>query len=228
LQKQNINQKAQPKVLPLPNGPFYLFNNMESTIVENLQNSKGEKLSTVRRVDLCRCSASNNKPFCDDIHSTINFSSKNIIDETNTVKNKKKDYVGEKITIHDNRSICSHAVFCVENLPSIFRLAKRPWIDPSGGGTSSVEEIIETIRKCPSGALSYSIGGTEYNDINRDPMVTVSKNGPYVITRGIELIGDAQIADGVSKEHYTLCRCRASNNKPFCDGSHNKINFKDQ
>lgn len=62
-------------------------------------------------------------------------------------------------------------------------------------------------------------------------MVTVSKDGPYHITGGIELIGgDAnnimQFGDGASKEHYTL-RCRASKNKPFCDGMHKVINFKD-
>jgi CDGSH-type Zn-finger protein len=52
------------------------------------------------------------------------------------------------------------------------------------------------------------------------------------ITGGIELIGgDAnktiQFGDGSSKEHYTHYRCGASNNKPFCDGMHKVINFKD-
>jgi CDGSH-type Zn-finger protein len=59
-------------------------------------------------------------------------------------------------------------------------------------------------------------------------MVTISKNGPYLITGGIDLIGDnIQWADGSSKEHYTLCRCGASNNKPFCDGMHKSIKFVD-
>jgi CDGSH-type Zn-finger protein len=115
------------------------------------------------------------------------------------------------------------------NLPSVFRLNARPWIDPDNG---NVEEIINTIRKCPSGAQSYSIDGIEHRDQNeRAPMVTVSKDGPYHITGGMELIGgDAnnimQFGDGASKEHYTL-RCRASKNKSFCDGMHKVINFKD-
>jgi len=217
--------KPKPKILPLPNGPFYLFNDMEPKLVENLHNSKGETLSTVRGVALCRCGVSNNKPFCDGTHSITKFSSDNRVDEKNIIKNKKKEYIGEKITIHDNRFICSHAAHCVENLSSVFRVDKRPWINPNG---ASVEEIIETIRKCPSGALSYSIDEIEYNNINdRDPKITLSKNGPYLVTGGIELLGDIQLADGVSKEHYTLCRCGASNNKPFCDGTHNTINFKD-
>jgi len=59
-------------------------------------------------------------------------------------------------------------------------------------------------------------------------MVTVSKDGPYVITGRVELMGDnIRFGDGASKEHYTLCRCGASNIKPFCDGMHKVINFKD-
>jgi CDGSH-type Zn-finger protein/uncharacterized Fe-S cluster protein YjdI len=230
--------KEKPKILPLPNGPYYLLNDMEPKVVENLQNSKGKPLSTVLGVALCRCGASNNKPFCDGTHGTIGFSSENKItaaanynnnnDSSNKhmIKDKRKDYVGKEITIHDNRRICSHAAECVNNLSSVFKLNSRPWINPDSART---EEIIDTIRKCPSGALSYSINGIEYRDPNeREPMVTVSKDGPYLITGGIDLIGDnIQWAEGASKEHYTLCRCGASNNKPFCDGMHKTVNFKD-
>ena len=134
--------------------------------------------------------------------------------------------LAKKIIIHDNRKICSHAAECVNNLPSVFKFDARPWIDPEA---ATLEESINTIRKCPSGALSYSIDGVEYKDQNeRKPMVTVSKEGPYIITGGVELIGDnLQFGDGASKEHYTLCRCGASRNKPFCDGMHRVIKFKD-
>jgi CDGSH-type Zn-finger protein len=229
--------KEKPKILPLPNGPYYLLNDMKPKIVENLQNSKGEPLSTVSGVALCRCGASKNKPFCDGTHGTIGFSTENkgaenggSGEEKKVIKDKRKAYVGKKITVHDNRRICSHAAECVNNLPSVFKLNARPWIDPDA---ASLEEIINTIRKCPSGALSYSIDGIEHRDQNeRTPIVTVSEDGPYLITGGIELIGgDAnniiQFGDGASKEHYTLCRCGASNNKPFCDGMHKVINFKD-
>jgi CDGSH-type Zn-finger protein len=65
--------KEKPKIMPLPNGPYYLLNDMKPKIVENLQNSKGEPLSTVTGVALCRCGASNNKPFCDGMHKVIKF-----------------------------------------------------------------------------------------------------------------------------------------------------------
>ena len=36
------------------------------------------------------------------------------------------------------------------------------------------------------------------------------------------------MGEGASEEHYTLCRCGASKNKPFCDGSHWHVGFKDE
>ena len=77
--------------------------------------------------------------------------------------------------------------------------------------------------------FSSQHNGVEYRDQDdRRPMVTVSRDGPFVVTGGVELIADnIQFAEGSSREHYTLCRCGASENKPFCDGMHRAINFKD-
>jgi CDGSH-type Zn-finger protein len=231
--RTNNDIDIKPKILPLPNGPYYLINDMEPKVVENLKNFKGEPLSTTVGIALCRCGKSNRKPFCDGTHSIIGFSSQNVNlneNDTNklTIKNKRRDYVGKEITIHDNRKICSHAKECVNNLPSVFKLGSKPWIDSDG---SKMQDIINTVRKCPSGALSYSIDGIEYRDPkeHRDPILTVLKNGPYYITGGIDLIGEnIEFGEGASKEHYTLCRCGASENKPFCDGTHRTINFKDE
>ncbi len=231
--RTNNDIDIKPKILPLPNGPYYLINDMEPKVVENLKNFKGEPLSTTVGIALCRCGKSNRKPFCDGTHSIIGFSSQNVNlneNDTNklTIKNKRRDYVGKEITIHDNRKICSHAKECVNNLPSVFKLGSKPWIDSNG---SKMQDIINTVRKCPSGALSYSIDGIEYRDPKeqRDPILTVLKNGPYYITGGIDLIGEnIEFGEGASKEHYTLCRCGTSENKPFCDGTHRTINFKDE
>ena len=222
---ENNSKKTdnKPMIVPLPNGPLYLINDREIKVIENLENSKSEKLSNIQGIALCRCGASRNKPFCDGTHGIIRFSSKNA-DNNNKIGSKRKSYAGTKITIHDNRRICSHAAECVNNLSSVFNLNKRPWINPDGAIT---KEIIETIKKCPSGALSYSIDGIEYRDYDGKQLVKVSKDGPYYITGGIELVG-AEFPDDTSKEHYTLCRCGTSNNKPFCDGNHSIINFKDE
>src|SRR5215813_5524079 len=226
---------STPKIAVGNNGPYFLMHDMTAVPVPSLRRASGEACATVRGIALCRCGASKNKPFCDGTHGTIGFSiqtatradaSSDDSSNKNKSKDKRKSYVGKTITIHDNRRICSHAAECVNNLPSVFKLNSRPWIDP---GAAEVEEIADTIKKCPSGALSYSINGIEYRDKNdRNPMVTVSKDGPYLITGGVELIGDdIEFGDGASKEHYTLCRCGASQNKPFCGGMHRATNFKD-
>ena len=127
------NDNSNSMIVTLPNGPLYLINNREPKVVENLVNSKDEKLSNIQGIALCRCGASKNKPFCDGTHSIIGFSSKNNDDNDNNknkISSKGKSYVGKKITIHDNRKICSHAAECVNNLPSVFRLNQRPWINP--------------------------------------------------------------------------------------------------
>ncbi len=213
-------REDKPKIACLPNGPYYLLNDMTPKTIPNIQTSNGGPCSTITGVALCRCGGSKNKPFCDGTHGKNGFSDERLADGS---LDKRTDYVGKKITIHDNRGICAHAGYCTDNLAAVFRLKKEPWIDPDGAG---VDEIIETIKKCPSGALSYTVENVEHRDQDRQPMVTVTKDGPYSITGGIELL-EQTLGEGASTEHYTLCRCGASKNKPLCDGSHWSIGFKD-
>lgn len=208
------------KIRCSPNGPYALLHDMEAKPVPSLRRASGETCSTVRAVALCRCGESKNKPFCDGTHGAIRFSDANTADRA---KNRRETYVGKGITILDNRGICSHAGHCTDGLKAVFRDDADPWIDPYA---AQVREIIATIEKCPSGALSYSLDGIEAKPAPRPPMVTVTDDGPYAVTGGAELMG-VQFGDGASTEHYTLCRCGASKNKPFCDGSHWDAGFRD-
>lgn len=209
----------KPKIACLPNGPYYLLNDLTPQVVPNLLGSDGEPCANVAGVALCRCGGSKNKPFCDGTHGTIGFTDEKAADGSS---DERKSYVGKTITIHDNRGICSHAGHCTDNLKSVFRLGGEPWIDPDG---ATAQQIIDVVGKCPSGALSYSVDDVEHRDQQRPPLVTVTKDGPYVITGGIELL-DQEMGEGASTEHFALCRCGASKNKPFCDGSHWDIKFK--
>ena len=213
--------KEKPKIACLPNGPYYLLNDMTPKVVPNIRKSSGDPCHTIAGVALCRCGGSQNKPFCDGTHGKNGFKDEKLTDGS---ANKPEHYIGKKITIHDNRGVCAHVGHCTDSLKSVFKLGEEPWIEPDG---AAVEEIVETIKKCPSGALSYSIEDVEHKDHEREPMVTVLKDGPYAITGGIELL-DQDMAEGASTEHYTLCRCGGSQNKPFCDGTHWQIGFKDE
>ncbi len=204
---------ATPKIACLPNGPYLLEN-------ARLRRASGETWPSGEGVALCRCGGSRNKPFFDGTHGRNGFRDQNLADPA---KDKREAYAGRGITIFDNRALCAHAAHCTEQLPSVFRHDGRPWIDPDG---ATVQDIVAVIGKCPSGALSYAIGGVEAVPPQRPPTVTVADNGPYQITGGIELMAAKQ-GQGASSEHYTLCRCGASKNKPFCDGSHWDAGFRD-
>ena len=208
-----MSSKKKPSITPTPDGPY---------VVKDLKNFANQKGAIENRetMALCRCGGSGNKPFCDGTHNKIGFSSAKL---EGRVEDKRENYKGKKITIHDNRGICAHAGRCTDGLTSVFRLKEEPWIHPDA---ANVEEIIVTIQKCPSGALSYSIDDVEHRDRDVEPTIFVAPNGPYVVSGGPDLV-DTRRAEGASKEHFTMCRCGGSKNKPFCDGTHWYKEFTD-
>ena len=204
-----------PVIEPELNGP-YLVTNLAS-----LNDSRGQPIDTRPRMALCRCGGSGNKPFCDGTHAHIGFESEKLDGRT---PDRRDTYVGAAVTVYDNRGICQHAGFCTDNLPAVFKLRQDPWIDPNG---ANPDAVIAQVRQCPSGALSYSVRGTEHRDQHRTPAVTVSKDGPYRVTGRVALKTEPW-GEHASREHYALCRCGGSKNKPFCDGTHWHIGFKDE
>ena len=207
----------KPSINPSKDGPFLVKN------LPEMKNSRGESIPTQPFMSLCRCGKSSNKPFCDGTHTSVGFKGDKSEDR---VPDKTDNNEGKKISILDNNGVCSHAGYCDGNLPKVFwehkdnkRIAKPDEEEP--------EKIIKVIRMCPSGALSYSINNVLYKDQKeRKPMITVSKDGPYQVVGGPEF-KDQDGNKPESKEHYTLCRCGGSKNKPFCDGTHWYVKFKD-
>ena len=62
-----------------------------------------------------------------------------------------KAYQKEDIKVVWNQELCQHAGECVKGSPKVFNPNERPWIKTGG---ASKDEIIATVAKCPSGALS--------------------------------------------------------------------------
>ena len=198
-----------PEITPTPNGPYRVTN------LETLDGFYGAQThSTAGAVRLCRCGGSKNKPFCDGTHRANGFSDAK---DPNRVPDAREDYAAEGITIHDNRGICAHAGRCTDGLKEVFRLREEPWIHPDA---ATAEQIAATIESCPSGALSYSIGGVEHRDGTADPVMGHVPNGPYVVRGGGAELKDTAWGEGASTKRYALCRCGQSANKPFCSGAH--------
>lgn len=136
-------------------------------------------------------------------------------------------YTNEEVTVVWKPKICIHSTACWKGLIEVFNPREKPWVKMDGATT---EKIIEQVKKCPSGALSYFLNtekqaesATEATD---SPLkVTVAENGPYLIQSACLLVhsnGTAETKTGT----VALCRCGASANKPFCDGSHAVVGFK--
>ena len=207
--------KPKASITPKPDGPYVIRS------LEDLSNKRGP-IETKPTIALCRCGGSANKPFCDGTHARIAFSSARL---EGRLPDTREDYQGEDITIHDNRSICAHAGRCTDGLPSVFRYKQEPWIDLTAAPS---DEIIATVRKCPSGALTYSMHGSGPDaQGDGEPTVFVAPNGPYVVTGSPELL-DAALGAGATGKRFTLCRCGGSKNKPFCDGTHWSNGFADE
>lgn len=126
---------------------------------------------------------------------------------------------GKQVRIRFDGSRCIHARSCVLTQPLVFKAnVQGPWIDPDA---ASPEELLAVAERCPSGAIQVERldGGAQEQPSGRN-VVAVLENGPYAV-RGELQLGEAPIGT-----RATLCRCGASANKPFCDGTHRKTGFE--
>jgi CDGSH-type Zn-finger protein/uncharacterized Fe-S cluster protein YjdI len=201
-----------PQITPTPNGP------LQADGIPALKTGRGETLPPAETHYLCRCGASTNKPFCDGSHTAAAFSDQ----RRRGPARPPAEFIGKDLTVIDDLSLCAHAGACVEGAPDTFftQEAGRRVSHPDG---SPAAVVIAAIRRCPSGALLYQQGGTRVHEYFTATEIIVEKDGPYHVHRA-PLAGAAQPA---TSDHYTLCRCGASLNKPFCDGMHAKVHFSD-
>lgn len=135
-----------------------------------------------------------------------------------------KKYSNEQVTVVWQPDKCIHSGICVSGLPEVFDSQKRPWVTIQG---ATSERIIEQVTHCPSGALSYEIAGKVNQQTQRpETIVEVLRNGPLLIY-GTLRVKDKEGNESVKNQTTAFCRCGASTNKPYCDGSHVQAKFSD-
>ena len=125
---------------------------------------------------------------------------------------------GSKVVIHFDGSKCIHSRHCVLDRPDVFvPNVEGAWIHPDN---ASPEGVAEIARNCPSGAISFErLDGGENETAPAVNVVRVRENGPLAFH------GEMTIEGHGTAMRATLCRCGASKNKPFCDGSHAQAGF---
>jgi CDGSH-type Zn-finger protein len=207
-------RNARTTIRPEPNGPLIVRN------LRSFTNSKGETLPTRPIVALCRCGGSNLKPYCDGTHARNGFASAKAPDRR---PDRLDTYEGNGITVRDNRGTCCHYGNCTDRLPQVFHHEGDPFVTAGGADADDIERIV---RQCPSGALGFVRDGNVYQGEQREAEIYVANNASYYVRGGIDLDGE-MMDQGANREHYALCRCGHSKNKPFCDGTHWWIKFND-
>lgn len=113
---------------------------------------------------------------------------------------------------------CIHARFCVTGAPQVFLAnVQGPWIHPEA---MPVERVVEIAHLCPSGAIRYRrLDGGAPEQAPPVNLACIREAGPYAFRAPLVIDGE---------DHgfrATLCRCGASKQKPFCDGSHRDAGF---
>jgi CDGSH-type Zn-finger protein/uncharacterized Fe-S cluster protein YjdI len=125
---------------------------------------------------------------------------------------------GKDLTLIYEGKRCIHSRFCVTGAPKVFLAnVQGPWIHPDA---MDVAGLVEIAHACPSGAIRYErkdgVPNEQPPPVN---LISIRENGPYSVRAELRLDGASVPA------RATLCRCGASKNKPYCDGSHHDVKF---
>lgn len=125
---------------------------------------------------------------------------------------------GDKLLLRFEARRCIHSRQCVLGAPDVFLAnVQGPWLHPDA---VPVESLVEVAHACPSGAVTYErLDGGPAEAPPPVNLARIRENGPLALHADLRLQGHAPM------HRATLCRCGASANKPFCDGSHVAAKF---
>ena len=135
-----------------------------------------------------------------------------------TIVNGVETAKGRSLELSFETRRCIHARFCVTGAPGVFLAnVQGPWIHPDA---MEVERVVEVAHACPSGAITYRrLDGVHNEQAPPVNLVAIREAGPYAFRGRLRIDGEDR------GFRATLCRCGASKNKPFCDGTHHEIGF---
>jgi CDGSH-type Zn-finger protein len=218
--------ELRPGIRIANDGPYFVSGGVALTVRTRLLDDHGEAIAWASGETrpaqatyvLCRCGHSGNKPFCDGTHRKIGFDGRCTADRA-PGETRRKVYRGAGITMTDDESLCAGYAFCDPH--------GSVWKEIAATADPAVKERLQRqVADCPSGRLQYTVDGAsapaeEYYP----PTVATIPDGPLWVLGGVPV----ETSDGFRYEirnRQLLCRCGGSQNKPFCDGSHGKLNFK--
>lgn len=133
-------------------------------------------------------------------------------------------YEGKDADVSWDGRLCIHIQECGRAKGQLFVGGRQPWCQPD---QVDVEEVVAVVERCPTGAITFSIkDGSVEETADAKNTAVVTNNGPLHVRGDLE-IQDAPDDMPGTKFRASLCRCGHSNNKPFCDNSHDDAGFVD-
>jgi CDGSH-type Zn-finger protein len=225
--------KKNAKIVVTKGGPYVVSGTVPleiQTITPNKEGFSwdwvaGKSFPTDAEVHLCRCGQSKKKPFCDGSHEKARWNPKEAASRAPYDEQAQK-IEGPGLDLQDAEELCAFARFC-DPAGKIWGLMEKTG-DPAARALA-----IREAQHCPAGRLVVSDKKTGKNieaelppsiGIVEDPALQCS--GPLWVRGGIPIVSENGKAYPV-RNRVTLCRCGASDNKPFCNGAHANIKFKD-
>lgn len=136
---------------------------------------------------------------------------------------KTKEYSNGEVTVVWEPETCIHSGICVKGLPNVFKPQEKPWITVDAAST---EDLVNQVKACPSGALSFYMNDEKDKSAEHlETKVEVLENGPLLVYGTLKVTHKDGSIESKNKT-TAFCRCGKSNNKPYCDGTHVKEDFK--
>jgi len=134
-----------------------------------------------------------------------------------------RSYEKGDLTVFWDSTRCIHTGICLRSLHSVFNLKTRPWVNLDG---ADADEVMATVRKCPTGALRYTSGGAAEPAPEPTTMIPIH-DGPLLVRGGLRVLDSESGAVITEETRLALCRCGRSENQPFCDNSHRRTHFSE-
>lgn len=224
-----MEETEQPTLTVRPNGPYLLSSQVPVRRSQIVHSEHGEPMTYDSEAPLdtgqgltalCRCGASDNKPFCDGTHTQADWDGTEA-QRPSTYDERATDLGGSHIQVSDDRSICVHAGFCGNRVANVWKL-----VDSTDDSITRIQ-VMNMVERCPSGALTYTLeDGEEPNEPDLPTEVAVLTDGPLYLQGNI-IVVSSDGDDHEIRNRVTLCRCGESANKPYCDGQHKDAGFQD-
>lgn len=136
---------------------------------------------------------------------------------------RTKEYSNGEVTISWEADKCIHSGICVKGLPNVFQPKEKPWIKINAAETN---DVIAQVKQCPSGALGFYMNNeSDKTSESLETKVEVLDNGPLLVYGTLKVTHKDGHTETKNKT-TAFCRCGASEDKPYCDGTHVKRDFR--